>query len=118
MRPVDLSTTSGQALARTYLTNPRINHVARLGRAFRPVEGNTGTGPSEVMVLRDGGATYLAVFNFSGQAVMRSIDLARAGLDAGRSYRVIDLWSGQESAAQGVLQVPLAQDESRLLQLE
>src|SRR5205814_87796 len=48
----DLSGSAGQNLARGYLTNSRINRVARLGKAFRPVEGNTGTNPSDVMVLR------------------------------------------------------------------
>ena len=52
---------TGQALARAYLTNGRINDVARLGQAFRPVEGNTGTAPSNVFVLQDGARYYLAV---------------------------------------------------------
>jgi alpha-galactosidase len=113
----DLTRSAAQALARTYLTNPRVNQIARLGRAFRPVEGNTGTGPSEAMVLHHGGVSYLAVFNFSGRAGSRTIDLARAGLDPGRSYTVTDLWTGAVSTARGSLGVSLDTDAATLLQL-
>ena len=34
----DLTSSAAQALARTYLTNPLMNAVARLGRSFSPVE--------------------------------------------------------------------------------
>jgi len=114
----DLTNGSAQALARSYLTNPRINRLARLGRTFRPVESNTGTGPSEVLVLRDGSSTYLALFNFSGSAVTRSVSLARAGLDPARIYTVTDLWTGATWTAHGTLDVPLDRDYAKLLQLD
>jgi hypothetical protein len=112
----DLTSASGQALAKTYLTNPAINAVARLGRSFRPVEGNTGTNPSELLVLADGASTYLAVFNFAGTAITKSIDLGRAGLDPSRRYAVTDLWSGATSSAQGTLQLPVDSHAAKLLQ--
>jgi hypothetical protein len=113
----DLSGSAGQALARTYLTNSRINSVARLGRSFRPVEGNSGTNPPDVLVLDNGGSFYLAVFNFSGSGVTKSINLPRAGLSGARAYRVTDLWTGETWSAQGTASVTVAGGYARLLQL-
>jgi len=104
-------------MAPTSSYGSRINGVARLGRAFRPLEGNTGTNPSEVLVLQSGGSTYLAVFNFSGGSVTKSINLVRAGLDGARTYGVTDLWSGATSAARGTLTVTLDRYYAKLLQL-
>jgi hypothetical protein len=114
----DLTSSNAQALARTYLTNSRINAVARMGRAFRPVEGNTGTKPSELFILQDGGSTYVAVFNFGGKGVSKTVDFARLGLDGSRVYNVTDLWTGQSWSARGDTQVVLDKDFARLLRLE
>jgi hypothetical protein len=114
----DLTRASAQALARAYLTNGRINSVARLGKAFRPVEGNTGTNPSNVLVLHDGSTYYLAVFNYTTSAVTESIDLARAGLGASTAYAVTDLWSGATSNATGMLSVSLDAESAKLFALE
>lgn len=112
----DLTSDAAQALARTYLTNERINAVARLGKAFRPVEGNTGTNPSDWLVLDNGGTHYLAVFNF-GASGTRSLALERAGLDATAEYTVTDLWSGAQSTARGTLSVPVDAGFARLFAL-
>jgi hypothetical protein len=113
----DLTRAPAQALARAYLTNARINDVARLGKAFRPVEGNTGTNPSDVLVLHDGATYYIAVFNFGASAVTRPVDLARAGLSAATSYSVTDLWSGATSTATGTLNVSLDAGFARIFAL-
>ncbi len=114
----DLTQAPAQALARAYLTNDRINAVARLGKAFRPVEGNTGTNPSNVLVLENGGVTYLAVFNFGTSAVTTAVDLARAGLSGSQSYAVTDLWTGGTATAQGTLSVALDAEFGKLFALK
>jgi hypothetical protein len=111
----DLTGPPAQALARAYLTNRRINDVARLGKAFRPVEGNTGTDPSSVLVLHDGGTHYLAVFNFGTGAATTSVHLPRAGIDGTVDHTVTDLWSGATSTARGVLGVSVEAGSARLL---
>ena len=113
----DLTRPSAQALARAYLTNDRINAVARLGKAFRPVEGNTGTNPSNVLVLHDGSTYYLAVFNYGAAAVSQAVDLARAGLPTA-TFAVTDLWSGATSTASGTLTVALDPESAKLLALK
>jgi alpha-galactosidase len=114
----DLTRPAAQALARAYLTNPRLNAVARLGKSFRPLEGNTGPKPVDVFVMQDGAATYLAVFNFGSGQVTRTVDLARAGLQANKTYAVTDLWSNATSTATGTLSVPLDPTFSKLFKLE
>lgn len=113
----DLSREPGQSLSRTYLTNDRINSVARLGRTFRPVEGNTGNAGADVFVLQNGTTTYLAVFNYSGSSVTKTINLARAGLNGTTTYSVTDLWSNAATTATGNLVVTLGPAESTLVRL-
>jgi hypothetical protein len=114
----DLTEPTGQALARAYLTVPRLNGVAQLGRTFRPVEGNTGTSPSDVFVLQDGTTTYLAVFDFGSAAQAKVVDLARAGLVGTKTYAATDLWSGSSSSVTGTLTVTLDAGAGRVFALE
>jgi alpha-galactosidase len=113
----DLSGATGQALAKAYLTNGRINDIVRLGKTFRLVEGNTGTAPADLFVMHDGSKHYLAVFNFGTSAVTRSIDLQRAGLNASTPYAVTDVWSGAPSSATGTLSVALDAKFAKLIEL-
>jgi hypothetical protein len=114
----DLSEVDGQALARTYLTNARINSVAALGQPFRPIEGNTGTSAASAFVLANGGLTYLALFNFTPSAETETIDLTRAGLSAAQAYTVTDLWTGETSTAVRTLTVDVASEDGKLLELQ
>jgi hypothetical protein len=114
----DLTGAAGQALARTYLTNPRLNAVARRGLTFQPIEGNTGTAPASVFVLHDGTQHDLAVFNFTDAATTTTVDLARAGLDPARDYQAQDLWSGATQAARGALAVTLDAHFAKLFSLQ
>ena len=75
----DLTRSDVQALAIDNLTRERVNAVARLGKAFRPVEAQRGTAAPELFVLADGSTTYLAFFNYGSGTVTHDIDLARAG---------------------------------------
>jgi hypothetical protein len=113
----DLSSSTGQGLAATMLTHPAINAVAELGRAFRPVEGNTGSAAPTLFVLEDAGIYYLAAFNFGSANETMSIDLSRAGLDGSKTYSVTDVWTGDLSSANGTLSVELDTDYGKLLKL-
>ena len=82
------------------------------------MEGNTGTNPSNEMVLQDGGTYYLAVFNFETSAVTDAVHLGRAGLSATQTYTVTDLWTGGTSTAQGTLSVALDAESPKLFELK
>jgi len=110
----DLTEATGQALARAYLTSPRLDDIARLGKTFRPVEGNTGTDPSDVFFLQDGATAYLAVFNYGSAAEAKVVDLARAGLSGSAAYTATDVWTGSTSSVTGTLTVDLDAGAGRL----
>jgi hypothetical protein len=114
----DLTGAAGQALARTYLTNPRVNAVARRGRTFEPVEGNTGTAPASLFVLHDDVQHQLAVFNFTDAAATTTVDLGRAGLDATVDYQAQDLWTGAAQTVRGSLTVTLDAHFAKLFSLQ
>jgi len=114
----DLTTTTGQNLAKTYLTNSAIDSVARLGKTFRPVEGNTGSDATDVFMLQNGTSNYIAVFNYGSTSTTKSVNLLRAGLNGTQNYSVTDLWSGSTSSASGTLSVSLGSYEAKLFELK
>jgi alpha-galactosidase len=129
----DYTSATGADRASRLLTNPAVNELARSGRAFRPLEGDTayvrapipgstavnaGSQAADAFVLADGEGAYLALFNYDGsRQVTRTIDLRRAGLFRTLTYRVVDLWTGETSTAADSLSVSLAPGGAALLQL-
>lgn len=113
----DLTDPAAQARAALLLTNPRVNALARTGRPFRPVEGDTGTTAADTFVRADpDGKFYVAVFNFSkSQTASKHLSLARLGLKPAVTYRVENLWDGSIGHVQTTLSADLAPAECRLL---
>jgi hypothetical protein len=115
----DLTDTAAPALAQTWLTNSSINGLGSLNLNFRPVEGNTGVGPANVLVANTGSTYYLAVFNYDGgNSATVTVDLGRAGLSGSATYKVTDLWTGAASSANGSLTVNLNPAESTIVKLQ
>ncbi|GAB6926203.1 alpha-galactosidase [Paenibacillus sp. JCM 10914] len=120
MNSDDVSDATAQQYMETLLTNPEVNELALKGKAFRPVEGNTGTQATNVFVLADEDTHYLTVFNYTQDPAQHTVDLARAGIstEAGATYTVTDLWSGQTRTVTGSsLDVTLKAAESKLLKI-
>jgi hypothetical protein len=86
---------------------------------FRPVEGNTGTSPVNVLVAQKGTTYYIAVFNYDySNPLNTTIDLGRAGLNSTTQYKMTDLWTGTTSSVTGSATVALGAAESTILQLQ
>jgi alpha-galactosidase len=106
-------------LMQTWLTNKAINTFPAMNLKFRPVEGNTGTSPVNVMIAQ--GTTpntyYIAVFNYTTSAVTEAVDLARAGLSGTTQYKVTDLWTGATSTSTGTLSISLQAAESTIVEV-
>jgi hypothetical protein len=112
----DLSQPAGGRLAAMYLTNHSINAVARLGRPFRPVEGNTGSGAPDLFTVRDGANVYLAAFNFNANsAVTKHVDLSRSGLDRAGRYVAVNLWTGESWPLNGTADITLGPAQSTII---
>jgi hypothetical protein len=109
----DLTNTTRQARARQFCTNRSINAVAKIGRPFRPIEGNTGDQPADGFVLADSGYVYIALFNFANVQATKSFQLARVGITS-RTMLFDDLWMGTQITANSALTVTLAGYDCRL----
>jgi IPT/TIG domain/Carbohydrate binding module (family 35)/Alpha galactosidase C-terminal beta sandwich domain len=115
----DVTDAGAPPLVQTWLTNPSISGLTALGLNFRPVEGNTGTAPVNVLVAQQGSVYYVAVFNYDiTNPLSTTVDLGRAGLNSSTAYSVMDLWTGKTSSATGSLPVSLGAAESTILKLQ
>ena len=114
----DLTNPEARALAKQYLGNGRVDAVARLGKPFVPVEGDTGSGTPTVLVLHDGRTTYVAMFDFGSGPVTRRVRMDRLGLAADRTYHATNVLEGNTFTARGELSVPLDADDAKLFALE
>ena len=92
---------SAKTRAQVFLTNPEINRIARLAKAFYPVEIPDGDRASDMFVQTLGDTLYLAVFNYTGSSVSKTIDMDRIGLQKGKSYIVHDLWENTDEVRSG-----------------
>ncbi|NWL90328.1 carbohydrate-binding protein [Paenibacillus sp. 79R4] len=112
---------TAQQYMKRLLTNPRVNELAVKGKAFKAVEGNTGTQAADMFVLAEGQDTYyLAVFNYTQDSVGRQIDLARAGVtgNSNDAYMLTDIWTGENGKVNGVFDISLKPAESKLYKLQ
>jgi len=88
----DVTDSAAPPRVQKWLTNSNINGLPALGLNFRPMEGNTGTSPVNVLVAKAGSVYYVAVFNYDiANSLNTTIDLGRAGLNSSATYTVTDL---------------------------
>lgn len=115
----DLMDPRAQQRARELLTNSAILNVAREGRAFRPVEGDSGVNAAATFVRSESdGSILVAVFNYNRNAGSSvRIALSRLGLDAAKPYRMTDLWTGKSSDASKAITLELNPAQSTIVRL-
>src|SRR5580692_9561988 len=112
----DLTSAAGQQAADSILTNAAVNSVARVGRTFTPVDGNTGTGAASVFVRQDGVIWSIAVLNYNSTATNEVINLSRVGLPGG-TYLATNLLNGSTFQVSSSFNVSLKAKQSTLFQL-
>lgn len=113
----DVSNPAAQELMKKLLTNKQVNEVALKGQAFKPVEGNTGTGAADTFIMQEGKDYYLAVFNYTNAPVSKTVDFARVGIPSSSKVKVTDLWTNASSQAAGQLKVDLNGAQSKLYKI-
>ncbi|MFB9840761.1 alpha-galactosidase [Mucilaginibacter ginsenosidivorans] len=84
------------AVAKSMYQNPEILKIIKNGKAFEPVEGNTGSGAAEMFTRKIGNDFYLAVFNYADKPKVFPIDLKRLGLPSEKKYTVSEIFSGNK----------------------
>lgn len=72
--------------AQRLLNNSEILDVLKNGKAFVPVEGNSGKSASQLFIKDTSGVKYLAIFNYENEAKGYKIDFSRIGLNATEVY--------------------------------
>ncbi|HEX5323414.1 MAG TPA: hypothetical protein VFW40_06475 [Capsulimonadaceae bacterium] len=116
----DLTNPDAQQRVTKLLTNEHINTLARQGRSFRPVEGDTGSHAADVFLYDDARnhKLYVAVFNYdSAKGAIKRVEMTRLGLSDKASYHAIDLWTGRSQTYHDVLGIELAPAGSTILSI-
>jgi len=86
--------------AKEWLGNKEMLKIVANGRAFQPVEGNTGNKTSETFTQKIGNDYYLAVFNYSKDKKLYKLLLERLGIKAG-IYSLTDIFSAEKKIIKG-----------------
>lgn len=111
----------GRELAQQVYDNRNLFAVAGEGKAFRPVEGDTGNKAAIAFTRPSPHGVYLAVFNYDEkqkQTISVPIDRIDPGLTKALPVTVVDVASGKTLAfVQDVVGVELQPAESKLLEL-
>ncbi len=81
------------SVARSLYQKQELLKIIKNGKAFEPLEGNTGTGATEMFTRKIGNDFYLAVFNYSDKPKVFPMDLKRFGLQSEQKYIVNDVFS-------------------------
>ena len=102
--------------AQTCLTNAAIDSVARVGRTFTPVEGNTGSSAANIFVRQDGATWCIAVFNYASAMTNETVNLSRAGVPPG-IYTATNLWDGTTTTVSNSFILSLYAKQAKLFQL-
>jgi alpha-galactosidase len=109
---------TGKRRAIKFLTNRGVNQVAKAGRSFRPVKGNTGHWAGSLFVREDKDCVYLAAFNYSTHETNETVDLHRLGLATDGSFHVRELWSGADAIMHNPMTIRLGPADAALFRLE
>lgn len=106
-------------LTRKVVSNVEVNEIAKMGKAFRPIEGNVGQWATDAYTLETEDAFYIAVFNFEqlGNKTVK-VSLKRAGLEGDKEYRATDLWDKTVSTIKNELSVNLLPSESTIIKID
>ncbi len=100
--------------ARSFYQDHDLLNLIKSGKAFRPVEGDTGKGASEMFTRQTGPDFFLAVFNYGTAAKNYKIDLSRLGLSAGAKYQIRELLQHGAAPAGKSMQIRLSGSDAVL----
>lgn len=99
---------------RRFANDSKVNDIARLGRAFVPVEIRDGATP--FYTLSHEGRHYAAIFNFSGERQTLSFSAERGRLPVRGKF--CDIHGGGKTSYDGMISVTLEGYDAVILQVE
>ncbi|MBD1384679.1 alpha-galactosidase [Mucilaginibacter rigui] len=100
---------NGQWIARVkkYYQNPELIKLVKNGKAFKPLDGNTGTNASEVFTQQIGNVFYVAAFNYGRDSKNFDISAQRLGIDINKLFNVKELLQDNDIRNDGSLKFKL-----------
>ena len=116
----DFSTTGPQIAkdrAALYLTNPEVNRISRLCKAFRPVESGNGQSAANMFMSQYADTIYVALFNYSINVEQTLLDFNRIGLNVGTTYELSELWGNTTSERSGSWTESLPRMDARIYKI-
>ncbi|RZK79403.1 MAG: alpha-galactosidase [Pedobacter sp.] len=81
--------------AKALLQNKSLLEIVKNGKSFKPVEGNTGSGASDMFVKVGGKYLYVAVLNYTANNKDLLLPLKKLGLGKNQ-YQAIELFSSKQ----------------------
>ncbi|RZK79694.1 MAG: alpha-galactosidase [Pedobacter sp.] len=103
--------------AKKWLQNPALLKIASSGKAFMPVEGNTGNKAAEVFMKLIDREVYFAIFNYGSQIQEFNIPLDRLKLN-GTVYDATELFSNRSIAIRKTLKINLMGSDAAIIKVK
>ncbi len=104
-------------MAKQLLQNQDLLYIARSGKAFMPVDGNTNDESNELFVRKIGDYLYLAVLNFGSKSKTFPLSLSRLGLK-GTSYKAIEVFDNKEIKFAKAATITLAAADAKIIKIK
>jgi len=104
--------------AKAWLQNKEMLAIVENGKAFMPVEGDTGKKTSETFVRQIGSTWYVAVFNYDSAKKDYSLPLERLGITKGATYSLVDIFTGEtKNIRENTIALELGGKDGRLYKI-
>jgi alpha-galactosidase len=103
--------------AQQLLQNKELLAIARSGKAFMPLDGNTGEHANAVFYRIINGYLYIALFNYSKRGQEFDIPFARIGL-SNRAYFAKELFDGKDVHLSTSLKYSLSGHNAAILKIK
>ncbi|MBC7567137.1 MAG: alpha-galactosidase [Pedobacter sp.] len=103
--------------AESLLQNKELLAIARSGKAFMPLEGNTGNNANEVFYRRVNGFLYVALLNYSKTPRQFNIPFDRIGLPKD-IYSAKELFEGKEVELNKLLRFRVREQDAAILRIK
>ncbi|NQX58713.1 alpha-galactosidase [Paenibacillus qinlingensis] len=114
----DFRNEEARTRAGDWLSRPELLTIAKTGKSFVPVEGNTDAGSDHVFYQMTDKNCWIAVFNFNkDETVEKRISIERLGLPQNATYWLHDLWEDTVLQSKGDISVRLKPAESKIFKL-
>lgn len=104
--------------AQQLVQHTEILKIVKDGKAFRPVEGNTGSFANNLFVKETDASIYLAVFNFEEKPNHIKVDMERLGLDGKKNYRIVELLEERPIESKGDFEIPFKGPDAYIYKID